>query len=800
VALHGLECASFYYQRGLKSLSIASFRTNTMKTTTMQRRSLAGAVLALALLGPIPARAQNAAAPDAPRDICQLLGGRSDRTFAGRPGNLYAVVGPKVRLIYMAGELTTKSSLLQGKVVEWRPDYVQLKPGALVGVDGQPVEGVVAEKYCWIGPADSVWSEHRIISSAATAQKVRLSFDLQGVAEVESRDGRLTFKVAGGYPQSVVPQLFGALSATHPVAVSDGKMWMDVSVPAGSSVSCVAAVAISSEAGKAVPSASLSPDPRGESTRYWNRMLTAEIPTFACADPYLEKLYYFRWWSLLTKMNVGGYGHWTKPLAREGTVGFNALISYSGAPSTIDLRWMRSPEWAYGNVQSFYDNLHDGKLANHIYPDVLDGDKANHAPGLNGLPTDYPYHNFLVKALVAVHALHPDQPMLRRLWPALQQATGLYDRELDADHNGLYETYPWSNITGQEWCARFLYFHPFDQLLSYDRTWRPKDDAEAAKVADMIEKSVVLPPGTKIPRTAAEMLPLVDRDRHYRQESVDENCYAYADLKAMADVAEILGEKDARQRWLSAAKRTRGLVRKQLWDPATGFFYDRDGATKAWSRVKSPTGFYPFWAGIGERENLPIFRHLFNPAEFWTAFPVTTISMDYPTRAELRRIGWTYWNGSNWPMTTSHVVDAAARAAKEFDPSLVPGAAELLMRFTKVHFIEGDLKRPCVSEYFDPITGQPNVPNLDYAHSYYIDLILRHVVGIEADPLSDEVRINPLNLGLERFEARNIRVKGHDLGVAWNNGKFTISVDGKVAATAPKLKPVKLRLNRTAPK
>jgi len=766
-----------------------------MKTTTVQRLSLAGAIMAAILLCPIFARSEGVDAREATRDICGLLGGRSDRNFAGRPGNLYAVVGAKARLIYMAGELTAKSSLLRGKIVEWRPDYVQLQPDALAGVEGQPVEGVAAEKYCWIGPADSVLIEHVFKNFATAERTVRVSFDLPGVTEVKSLEGRLTCKIAGGYPQSVVPQLFGALAATHPMTASEGKLWVDVSVPAGKTVSCVVALAIGTDADKAGHAAHLSADPRGESTQYWNHLLTAEIPTFACNDPYLEKLYYFRWWSLLTKMNVGGYGHWSKPLAREGTVGFNALISYSGAPSTVDLRWMRSPEWAYGNIQSFYENLHDGKLANHIYPDALDGDGANRAPGLNGSPMDFPYHNFLVKALADIQALHPDQAMLRQLWPALQQATGLYDRELDADHDGLYETYPWSNITGQEWCTRFLYFHPFDNQLGYDRTWRPKDDADATSLADKIEKSVRLRPGTKIPRTAAEMVKRVDQDRHYRQETIDENCYAYADLQAMAAIAEILGEKAARKRWLAAAQRTRGLVLKRLWDPATSFFYDRDGATKQWSLVKSPTGFYPFWAGIGEKDHLPIFKHLFNPAEFWTPFPLPTISMDCPTRQELRRIGWAYWNWSNWPMTTCHVADAAARAAKELAPSLAPGAAELLMRYTKVHFIKGDLKRPCVSEYFDPITGQPNAPNLDYAHSYYIDLIMRHVVGIEADPLTDDIRIHPLNVGLERFEARNIRVRGHDLTVTWRTGRFAVSVDGKSVATAPKLKLVKLRLN-----
>ena len=774
---------------------------NNMKRTTLALLAsgflLAGPLLGnestgLGQLGNLPPGIDEAGplhARDETRDICRLLGGRSDREFTGRPGNLYAAFGAKSRIIWMAGTLKTRSSFFEGAVLEWRPDYVQLQPSAPMGVDGQPVPGVAVEKYCWIGPRDSLWVEHLFTNTSAAGRVVPLSFDLQEVAELKSLDGIVTCKMWAGNRE-----VFGAVSASHPLTFSDGKLRMEVSVPAGKSVSCVVSLAIGADAGKLGRAARPSADSRAESTRYWNRMLTREVPSFDCSDPYLEKLYYFRWWSLLTKLNVGGYGRWSKPLAREGTSEFNSLINYSGAPSTLDLRWMRSPEWAYGNVQSLYGNLHEGKLANHIWPDKLDGDRANYAPALNGTPTDFPYHNFLVKALADIYALHPDKAVLRELWPSLQQATAFYDRELDADHDGLYETYPWSNITGHEWAARFLYFHPFDRLLKYDRTWVPKDDAEAATIADLIEKSVVMRPGMQIPRTAAAMLQLVDQDRTYRQESVDENCYAYVDMKAMADIAGILGEKDARERWLAAAEKTRLQVLARLWDPATGFFYDRDFATKEWARVKSPTGFYPFWAGIGEKDQLPIFKHLFNSAEFWTPFPVPSISMDYPKLAELRKCGWTYWNWYNWPMTTCHVADAVARAAKEFDPSLRSGAAELLLKYTKVHFIEGDLKRPCVSELFDPINGKPNRPTLDYAHSYYIDLILRHVVGIEADPLSEDVRIDPLDLGLERFEARHLWVKGHELTVTWKPGEFAVSVDGRGAATAPRLTPLKVRL------
>ena len=761
----------------------------TAPATPTQRRRHAAVLL---LILPV----WLAAAEGPPADICQLLGSRSDRCFAGRPGNLYAELGEHARLIYMADDLPVKSKLLQGAVVEWRPDYVQLQPGPLTGPDGRAPAALTAEKYCWIGPRDTLLIEHVLRSSAAGEQQVRFTFDLQGVADVQAVDGRLAFRVASGYPRSVLPQFGGSLAATHRVTYTNGLVQMDVAVPAGKSVNGVVALAFGPVAGDVAQAAAAAgqAEARQESTRYWNQTLTAAIPRFACSDPYLEKLYYFRWWSLLTKLNIGGYGHWSKPLAREGTVGFNALITYSGGPSMLDLRWLRSPDWAYGHVQSFYENLHDGRLANHIYPDRLDGDGANSGPSLQGPPIDFPYHNFLVKALVDIQALHPDLALLRRLWPALQQATALYDRELDADHDGLYETYPWSNITGQEFGARFLYFHPFDQLLSYRRTWRPKDDRDAAATADSIERSVVLRPGLKLARTAAEMRQQVEQHLQYRQETVDANCYAYADLQALAAIAEALGEQGARERWRAAAEKTRQAVLARLWDPKTGFFYDRDAVTKEWALVKTPVGFYPFWAGIAGKDHLALFKHLFNPAEFWTPYPVPTLSMDYPKLAALRALGWTYWNWNNWPMTTCHVADAAARAAKEFDPSLAPGAAELLLKYTRVHFIGGDLRRPCISEHFDPITGQPNEPDLDYAHSYFIDLVLRHVAGIEAQPFGGAVRIHPLNLGLQRFEIGRARVKGHDLGVRWQDGTLTVTVDGRVAAAQPGLAPLTLDL------
>ena len=753
-------------------------------------RTVALIAIVLNLLGPARLAAETSS-------YCARLGGRTDRVFVGRPGNLAGEVGDDPRLIYMAGTLSVKSSLLRGAVLEWRPDFVQLAPEPGMAADGGKLIDTDVAKFCWVGPQDSLLVEYRFSNRSAQAQLARLRFDLTGVTAVPAdAAGPVQFRVERGFPRKLLPHFGGALVATSPLTWTNGAFEVQLSLAPAQTSTCVLAIAFAATSAEAVTKAQAAcrPAARGESSDYWENRLGHAVPAFRCSDPFLEKLYYFRWYSLLTKLNVGGHGRWAKPLAREGVVGFNSLITYSGGPSTLDLRWLHSPEWAYGNVESFYDNLNAGKLANHIYPDSLDGDAANRGPGRDGSPMDFPYHNFLVRALADLYAVHPQRERLSRLWPAVQQATALYARELDADHDGLFETYPWSNITGQEYSARFLYFHPYDQQLGYGRTWRPADDADARAVAEKLERAVLAAPGLKLARTAAEMNRQLEQHRHYRQESVDQNCYAFADFQAMADLAGILSDRPSRQLWSRAAQQTRQRVLAQLWDSSTAFFYDRDGASGAPVPVKSPTGFYPFWAGIGTRAQLGIFRHLFNPAEFWTAHPVPTLSLDYLRLQELRAAGMTYWNGHNWPMTTSHVVDAAARGAKELAPDLTHSAAELFRRYTRTHFIGGDLQRPCVSEYFDPLSGKPNLPRLDYAHSYFIDLVLRHVAGIEVNINSSKVRIQPLDLGLESFEFERVRVRGHELGVRWHDGRLIVNLDGKIVRQQRGLDPFTLRI------
>jgi hypothetical protein len=183
-------------------------------------------------------------------------------------------------------------------------------------------------------------------------------------------------------------------------------------------------------------------------------------------------------------------------------------------------------------------------------------------------------------------------------------------------------------------------------------------------------------------------------------------------------------------------------------------------------------------------------QHLFNPATFWTAYPLPSLPPDYEKYAKLQETGWTYWNYATWPRTTCHVVDGVLWAAKTLDASLNGKAAELFDRYTRMHFPDGDVQRPNIAERYDPHTGKPFMENLDYNHSSWIDLLMRHVAGITPAE-SDNLVIDPVDMGWKSFSVKNIRYRNHNIDVEFTRGKgMTIRVDGIVKAKTAVLQKV----------
>ena len=91
-------------------------------------------------------------------------------------------------------------------------------------------------------------------------------------------------------------------------------------------------------------------------------------------------------------------------------------------------------------------------------------------------------------------------------------------------------------------------------------------------------------------------------------------------------------------------------ISQYLYDPDTGFFYDRllDGK---FSSLKSCAGFAPLFAGTcTAQQAAPLVEHLTDPGEFASPVPVPSISLDD------KSYGTDMWRGPSWLNWTYMIV------------------------------------------------------------------------------------------------------------------------------------------------
>ncbi|HQK94547.1 MAG TPA: hypothetical protein PLD23_13625, partial [Armatimonadota bacterium] len=149
-------------------------------------------------------------------------------------------------------------------------------------------------------------------------------------------------------------------------------------------------------------------------------------------------------------------------------------------------------------------------------------------------------------------------------------------------------------------------------------------------------------------------------------------------------------------------------------------------------------------------------------------------------------------NGPSWPQLTSLVADAAACACP-----LAPGHdtprmafAELFRKYTRMHFRGDDPPTPCVVDEYHPLTGEWLGDSMDCFASHYIDLVVRHVAGLQ--PRADGVlEIWPIDIGLQAFSLQDVPYQGHVISIMWERGGpgLIVTMDGKAVARQPGLSP-----------
>jgi len=460
----------------------------------------------------------------------------------------------------------------------------------------------------------------------------------------------------------------------------------------------------------------------GASRRRWHAWFE-RVPQLRCSDPYLETYYWYRWYGLHLNATAAGHGNHRWPAMCEGIGFFHQPISYSAQCHARELRWLDSPEHARGVLRTFFHHQRDdGALHGRIY--------ANHLTG-----TDY-YHADWGGALMALDAAWPDDAFVRELYPPMARLAEWLVRTRDADDTGMFDVVD-QYETGQEYMSRYQAVDP-------------------------------------------------DADRHgwenrLRLKGIDITVYAYVLFRALERYAARAGGDAAR--WAALAERTKLAVRKSMWDTKRGMFSDVNPTTGKRTRVKAAVCFYPYFTDLVDASHLDGLRAaLFDPAQFWTPFPVPSSSADDPLfSADAEWKGKRHacpWNGRTWPMTNSHLVEALAAASRLGAPDLRARAAELLKRCVRMMFHEGDLRRPNCYEHYNPLTGHAAIYRGidDYQHSWVADLIVRYAAGVQ--PHEGGITVDPFPLELEQLTLTGVRVRGRSLEVRLVGDRFTVISGG----------------------
>jgi mannosylglycerate hydrolase MGH1-like protein len=268
-----------------------------------------------------------------------------------------------------------------------------------------------------------------------------------------------------------------------------------------------------------------------------------------------------------------------------------------------------------------------------------------------------------------------------------------------------------------------------------------------------------------------------------RIKGIENSVYAYRLFRWLEHCATRTGGDSSN--WKTHADRTRDAIHEKMWSPSTAMFGDVDAKTFAHTGVKHARCFLPYGTDIADASHIAgLEKHLLNAAEFFTAFPVPSISVDDPRFSaegewKSRRAGEP-WNGRVYPEVNAEVVDAFAHAARVHAPKLRGHAAALLRRFIRMMFHNGELREVNSYEHYNPLTGHASVFRGadDVQHAWVNDLIIRHVIGIDVSDAG--ITVDPLPFELEFAEICGLKIRGKSIDVHIEGTAVAVTIDGEM--------------------
>ena len=137
--------------------------------------------------------------------------------------------------------------------------------------------------------------------------------------------------------------------------------------------------------------------------------------------------------------------------------------------------------------------------------------------------------------------------------------------------------------------------------------------------------------------------------------AVDLCSYRALDLESLAAIARILGDVSTAERLAADHRRLAVTMNRVLWSEANGLYLDE--LPSGHSIRVAASNFLPLAAGVPDaRQAGRMIATLRDPARFWGAFLLPTISRDDPAFGDQQ-----YWRGSIWPPMNYLVLEGLRR-------------------------------------------------------------------------------------------------------------------------------------------
>ncbi len=250
-----------------------------------------------------------------------------------------------------------------------------------------------------------------------------------------------------------------------------------------------------------------------------------------------------------------------------------------------------------------------------------------------------------------------------------------------------------------------------------------------------------------------------------------------ADAQSLERIARLLGHRHDAAAWRKQAGLWRARTEK-MWDEQAGFFFPLKGGRRV--PVFGIQGFFPLWdAQLAPARRKRLLAHLQDPAEFWTKYPIPSVSLRSPQfmqpkwfantygspetgrRAAERLEDYTsvYWRGPVWVFSNA-IVYEALRSAGELAVANELGRRMVAMMMDAARY--GGM----LWENFDPRTGQPSrlLPKGQAdemaASIYFLKVLYDQRVALEPAEAPDATMLRLRYTNVPSASVRNLRFGG----------------------------------------